>query len=85
MVAAVLLAGIAQAAHFHKSEFVSGSSSDVHCLLCLYAAGSAAPPAPTQLIATAMLSQRAAPCPRALPCPRSHAPASYDARGPPSV
>jgi hypothetical protein len=41
---AVLFAGIAQAAHYHESELVQGSTH-VHCLLCLFSASSASPPA----------------------------------------
>ncbi len=82
--AAILFAGIAQAAHFHKAE-LAGGNGDVHCLLCLYAASSAAPPAPAQLIPATALPLQEARCPADQPCPRSHAPASYDARGPPSA
>lgn len=80
---AVLFAGIAQASHYHKYELAGGNSTDVHCLLCLYAASSAAPSAPTKLLQrTALLLVRGS-CPVNLTRPRSLAPASYDARGPP--
>lgn len=81
---AVLLAGLAQAAHYHRDNLARGST-DVHCLLCLFAASSATPP----------LSARAVP-PRA-PCfcryrssvtdagPLSSEAALYDARGPPAA
>lgn len=83
LVLAILFAGFAQAAHFHKDE-LSGhpTQADLHCLLCLYAAGSAAPPA--------ILTRPAAPAARfarpnlvsITPVLRT-APAAYDARGPP--
>jgi hypothetical protein len=85
LVLAILLAGFAQAAHFHKDE-LSGheSQADIHCLLCLYAAGTAGPPAP--------IARVAAPTPRfgrtifvsSLPDFRAEA-APYEARGPPSA
>jgi hypothetical protein len=81
MAMAILLAGIAQTAHHHESEF-PGGASDVHCLLCLYAAGAAGPPAFGR---PARLSQGY--CIAALPCanvhPPSHRPVPYEARGPP--
>lgn len=83
LVLAILFAGFAQAAHFHKDELAGHESqTDIHCLLCLYAASTAGPPA---------LAVRAAPpAPRygrachvlALPDFRSN-PAPYEARGPP--
>ena len=81
---AVLFAGFAQAAHFHKDELAGHESQvDIHCLLCLFAAGSATPPAVTSLAA--------APAPRfhspqwvTLLPPRTFETASYNARGPPA-
>src|SRR6185437_12677015 len=39
---AVLLAGLAQAAHYHRDNLARGST-DVHCLLCLFAASRTTP------------------------------------------
>ena len=78
---AILLAGIAQAAHYHKGELTRGTT-DVHCLLCLFAGSSAGPPA----IAQAMQgpprysSYRFPSTIVSLP---NHHPAPYEARGPP--
>lgn len=80
---AVLFAGFAQAAHFHKDELAGHESqTDIHCLLCLFAAGSATPPVAAALKAAPVPTfhgvQRVAMLP-----PRSRVTASYDARGPP--
>ena len=77
--AAVLLAGIAQAAHFHKSMLAWGG--DTHCLSCLHSA-SAAPPAVPTLAARATLLQRAVRSPSTL-VPHFLAPTFYQPRGPP--
>ena len=82
MAAAILFAGIAQAAHIHKDE-LAGGATDVHCLLCLFAASTAGPPAivqPARPVAARYCNYR-------LPCscapPPSHLPVPYEARGPP--
>jgi hypothetical protein len=83
--AAILFAGIAQAAHFHKDELTGGQTTDIHCLLCLFAAGSATPPAiPVQPVQSAVryCSYR---FPSSGVCPPSHQPVPYEARGPPLV
>jgi hypothetical protein len=78
---AILLAGITQAAHFHKDE-LSGGPPDVHCLLCMYAAVSAGPPTvaqpvlPTTGYCTDILAFTRV-------SPPSHHPVAYEARGPP--
>ncbi|HEX4023300.1 MAG TPA: hypothetical protein VHX52_01140 [Steroidobacteraceae bacterium] len=80
----MLFAGVAQAAHYHKSELVQGSTH-VHCLLCLFAASSASPPALARIIPS--------PAPRfcSYRCPASGVgalnseAALYDARGPPAA
>lgn len=85
LVLAILLAGFAQAAHFHKDELAGHESqTDIHCLLCLYAAGTAGPPAVTVRVA--------APAPRygrrlvALRIPLNRADAApYQARAPPAL
>lgn len=78
---AILLAGIAQAAHYHKTELARGTT-DVHCLLCLFAGASAGPPAIAQALQGALRY-----CPYRFPltgvCPSNHQPAPYQARGPP--
>jgi hypothetical protein len=84
MVAAVLLAALAQAAHFHKDELVRVGSTDVHCLLCQYAGGTAALPARPQLPAFGVAA-RDLSAPVVLPGPTAALTAAYDARGPPQV
>ncbi|HTT03787.1 MAG TPA: hypothetical protein VMF64_00745 [Steroidobacteraceae bacterium] len=85
LVLAILLAGFAQAAHFHRDELAGHESqTDSHCLLCLYATGTAGPPAVTARVA--------APAPRygrrliALRIPLIRADAApYHARAPPAL
>lgn len=84
MVVAILLAGIAQAAHYHPDELVHPGSTDVHCLLCLYAGGSAGPPTLPSAPAAISLSHDYRP-PQSIPGPEGILAASYDARGPPPV
>ncbi len=84
MAVAILFAGIAQAAHYHKDELTRGTT-DVHCLLCLFAAGSAGPPAIVQLVRAAAPRYFSYRFPSSIPCPQSNYAASYDARGPPVV
>jgi hypothetical protein len=85
MAAAILFAGIAQAAHFHKDELIRPGSTDVHCLLCLYAGGSATPPAVVPLVPRVGPRLRDYRAPDCLACPESADTASYDARGPPAA
>jgi hypothetical protein len=82
MAVAVLIAGIAQAGHFHKLEL--GQHTDVHlqCLLCLYSAGNAGPPDVVRLVQGAV-AHRAHTSPAIASLPQDAAIASYDARGPP--
>jgi hypothetical protein len=82
MAVAVLVAGIAQAGHFHKLE--AGTHSDVHlqCLLCLYSTGSAGAPDVVRLVQGATAHR----CPTVAvvsSIATDAAVASYDARGPP--
>jgi len=84
MAAAILLAGIAQAAHYHKDEFARGGT-DVHCLLCQYAGGTAALPVPVRVAPPAPPPYQAVICPTTLPCAQRSEAAPYDARGPPLV
>jgi hypothetical protein len=78
---AIMLAGIAQAAHYHKTELARGTT-DVHCLLCQFAGANALPPAIVQALPAAPRS-----CSYRFPltsfCPPNHHPAPYEARGPP--
>jgi hypothetical protein len=80
---AVLFAGIAQAAHYHKDQLTGQSQTDVHCLLCLFAGGNAGPPAPIQAarpVAPRYCGYRYPACSGRLTL---YTAASYDARGPP--
>lgn len=79
---AVFVAGLAQAAHFHKDEFSRGAETHLQCLLCLHADRWAGPPtlpsAPkTSSTVLARLVIVQTPAPTELPR------ADYDARGPP--
>jgi hypothetical protein len=78
---AIMLAGIAQAAHYHKAEIARGTT-DVHCLLCLFAGAQAGPPAIAQVLqgAARYYGYR---FPVTSVCPPNHHPAPYQARGPP--
>jgi hypothetical protein len=79
-----LLAGIAQAAHYHKDELGNLSGTDLHCVVCLYAGGTAPPPIlPT--VPAAVPPYRDYRPPHSIPCPESIFAASYDARGPPKA
>ena len=83
LVLAILLAGFAQAAHFHKDELAGRTTqADIHCLLCLYAAGSAGPPA-IGIRAPAPAPRYARPIVVSITSILRAAPAAYDARGPP--
>jgi hypothetical protein len=84
LVFAIVLAGIAQAAHYHQPNATRGST-DVHCLLCLFAASSASPPVPAQAPAVPCLRYYLAPHPASTPCPSFAPLAAYDATGPPPV
>ena len=84
MAVAILFAGIAQAAHFHKDE-LAGGATDVHCLLCLFAASTAGPPAivqPARPVAARYCNYR---LPSSSVPPLGHHPVPYEARGPPLV
>ena len=80
LVFALLLAGYAQASHFHKTE-VARASADVQCLLCLHAAGYAGAPDLPTLPSFSPL-QTHSPATAAAPVVAG-AVAAYDARGPP--
>jgi len=84
MAVAILLAGIAQAAHYHNDERGDFGGKDPHCLLCQYAGGSAAPPV-LQTVPAAPPPYREYQPPHSVPCPECFFPASYDARGPPQA
>jgi hypothetical protein len=79
---ALLLSGLAQAAHFHRSDTARGAETHLQCLLCLHADRWAGPPdlpkaaAPslTAIALVVFLTISAASC---------RFPRRYDARGPP--
>jgi hypothetical protein len=82
MAVAVLIAGFAQAGHFHKLE--AGTHNDVHlqCLLCLHSASSAGPPAVVRLVQS-VIAQRLYTLPAVASMACDATVASYEARGPP--
>lgn len=85
LVLAIVFAGFAQAAHFHKDELAGHESqTDIHCLLCLYAAGSAGPPAATARVAAPLPRYARAVLVCQLPSVRRDA-SAYQARAPPAV
>lgn len=81
LAAVIVLAGIAQSAHYHRTELARGTT-DLHCLLCLFAGGSAAPSSIAQALRRTprYCSYRfsLSSC-----CPPHHHPLHYGARGPP--
>jgi len=81
---AVLLAGIVQAAHYHKDELGHLAGTNVHCLLCLYAGGTAPLPV-LPAVPAAPPPNRDDRSPRSIPCLGGIFAASYDARGPPKA
>ena len=81
---AILLAGIAQAAHYHNDKQGDFGGKDLHCLLCQYTGGSAAPSV-AQTVPAAPPPYREYQPPDSVPCPKCFFPASYDARGPPQA
>ena len=78
---AIMLAGIAQAAHYHRTELARGTT-DVHCLLCLFAGGSAGPPAIAQALPGAPRYRTYRFSLTTVRAPNHH-PVPYEARGPP--
>ncbi len=81
MAVVILIAGIVQAAHYHKSE-LAGGAPDVHCLVCLYAGGSAGPPTVAQVLPPSP-SHCSYSFPTATVPLLEHRTAPYQARGPP--
>jgi hypothetical protein len=80
---ALCVGGMAQAAHFHKSEPLRGTDVHLQCLLCLHADRSAAPPvlprvtpAPLRLVRLAQVTVATGATCAGTP--------SYLARGPPA-
>lgn len=84
MAMVVMLAGMAQAAHFHQDELGRFGGADVHCLLCQYAGGHAAAPA-VPLVPSAATAHDLSCPPLSIFRPEKILAASYDARGPPRV
>ena len=84
MAVAILFAGVAQAAHYHKDKLGNFGGADLHCLLCQYAGGTAALPA-LPAVPPAPPPYRDYRPPHSIPCPKGILAAFYDARGPPPV
>lgn len=81
---AVLIGGIAQAAHYHKTEQTQLADVHLQCLLCFSSTGSAGPPDAPHMVRSEV--------PRVLrfiavsvPAPDRLETSSYEARGPPQV
>jgi len=81
---ALLFAGFAQAAHFHKNDTARTADTHLQCLLCLHADRSAGPPPLPQVGAPALTASTLV-CACETANPGRIAPRSYDARGPPRV
>ncbi len=81
---AVLFAGFAQAAHYHKNEPARGVQTHLQCLLCLHADRWAGPPSPAQA-RTPQLGTGGIVVPAAAARPDRAGVVLYDARGPPPV
>jgi hypothetical protein len=81
---ALLIAGFAQAAHFHKSDSTRGTDTHLQCLLCLHADRSAGPPVLPQAAAQSLLTI-ALVVVSAARFTASRIPRRYDARGPPHI
>ena len=84
MAVAVLLAGLAQAGHFHKLDARPHGEVHLQCLLCLHSAGSAGPPPAVRLVRAA-ITPRTCALPAAPALPGDAVVAAYHARGPPSA
>ncbi len=81
---ALLLAGFAQAAHYHKDQPARGVQTHLQCLLCLHADRWAGPPVPA-LARTPGLAASTLVAPLSTAHPdRTHV-VLYDARGPPRI
>jgi hypothetical protein len=85
MAFAVLLAGFAQAAHFHKDDLGQRIDTHLQCLLCAYSAGSATPPALTRPGPIAVEYRSVLIGLNVVSWTEQLNAASYEARGPPSV
>jgi hypothetical protein len=85
MAFAVLFAGFAQAAHFHKDDL--GQRIDAHsqCLWCAYSAGAATPPALTRPAPIAFEYRSLLIGLNVVSWADQLNAASYEARGPPRV
>ena len=83
-VVALFLAGLAQAAHFHKNDPTRGSETHLQCLLCLHADRWAGPPELPGLGAPILTG---GPIVVVVAASRLtvHSSHNYDARGPPTV
>lgn len=81
---AVMFAGFAQAAHYHKGD-PGRRSTYVHCVLCLFAAGGATPPSGARAMPPRALCFCSDRCSVNDAGPLSSEAALYDARGPPAA
>ena len=81
---AVLMAGLAQAAHFHKDEPARGVDTHLSCLLCMHADRWAGPPELPAVAAPILDLDTLIASPAATLAHPTRV-ASYDARGPPQV
>lgn len=84
MALAVLFAGIAQAAHFHKEESQQHAEVHLQCLLCMHSAGNAGAAELPRVVPVVFAWRSYTPL-LTLPRPQSDAHSFYDARGPPTV
>ena len=85
MAFAVLFAGFAQAAHYHKDDLAQRADTHLQCLLCAYSAGSATPPAPLHAPPIAFSYRSLLIALSIVSWAEQLNAASYEARGPPSV
>jgi hypothetical protein len=81
---AIFMAGLAQAAHFHKDAPARGVDTHLSCLLCMHADRWAGPPElPAMLSPVADVDTLTSPL--TTTGPGQHRVAPYEARGPPAV
>ena len=80
---AVIIGGIAHAAHFHKEEPGRYDRAHVDCLLCMYLAGGAGPP-DVFIPGVVFPAFFESPSQQTF-APKGVAAAPYEARGPPRV
>jgi hypothetical protein len=79
---ALLWAGFAQAAHYHRTEHAGTAGTDSQCLLCLHVDRSAPPPEAPKAVGPVLVDGTPVLQAGILLQSREYA-GSYDARGPP--